>query len=118
MRTNWFLCACHVCPHKVWNQICHKINTPFHDGALQFKARAKFLRNFFEKKANYFSKMKNENTRHSWEWETDFEQSLWANIGEEESVGSLVDNENDETAREPKSKIKLVFRCFVSDFML
>ena len=59
--------------------------------------------------------MENENTRHSWEWETDFEQSLWIDIGEEQS---LIDNENDETAREPKSKIKLVFRCFVSDFML
>ena len=46
-------------------------------------------------KANYFSKMKNENTRHSWEWETDFEQSLWVDIGEEEGVESLVDNEND-----------------------
>ena len=62
--------------------------------------------------------MENENTRHSWEWETDFEQSLWVDIGEEEGLESLDDNENDETAREPKSKIKLVFRWFVSDFML
>ena len=39
--------------------------------------------------------------------------------GEEEGVESLaVDNENDETACEPKSKIKLVFRRLVSDFML
>ena len=62
--------------------------------------------------------MENENTKHSWEWETDFEQSLWVDIGEEEGVESSVDNENDETAREPKSKIKLVFPSFVSDFML
>ena len=39
-------------------------------------------------------------------------------IGEEEGVESLIDNENDETAREPKSKIKLGLRCFVSDFMI
>ena len=52
------------------------------------------------------------NTRHSWEWETDFEQSLWVDIGEEEGVESLVDNENNETAREPKSKIKLYFSLF------
>ena len=52
--------------------------------------------------------MENENTRHNWEWETDFEQSSWVDIGEEEGLESLVDNENDETAREPKSKIKLV----------
>ena len=70
-------------------------------------------------KVNYFSKLENKNTiRNSWEWETDFEQSLWVDIGEEEGVESLVDNENDETVDEPKSKIKLVFRCFVSDFML
>ena len=31
---------------------------------------------------------------------------------------SLIDNENDETAPEPKSKIKLGLRCFVSDFMI
>ena len=39
-------------------------------------------------------------------------------IGEEEGVESLIDNENDETAPEPKSKIKLGLRCFVSDFMI
>ena len=39
--------------------------------------------------------MDNENTRHSTEWETDFEQSLWSTEGE--GVESLVDNENDET---------------------
>ena len=50
--------------------------------------------------------MENENIRHSWEWGTDFEQSLWVDIGEEEGVESLVDNENDETACEPKSKLK------------
>ena len=30
--------------------------------------------------------MENENTRHSWEWETAFKQSLWVDIGEEEGV--------------------------------
>ena len=45
--------------------------------------------------------MENENTRHNWEWETDFEQSSWVDIGEEEGLESLVDNENDETVREP-----------------
>ena len=79
------------------------------------------MKNIIEKiycqKANYFSKIENKNTRHSWELETDFGQSLWIDIGEE-GVESLVDNENDKTAREPKSKVKLVFRCFVSDFML
>ena len=83
------------------------------------KFRKKIIEKIYCQKANYFSKMKNENTRHSWEWETDFEQSLWVDIGEEEGVESLaVDNENDETACEPKSKIKLVFRRLVSDFML
>ena len=28
--------------------------------------------------------MENENIRQSWEWETDFEQSFWLDIGEEE----------------------------------
>ena len=37
-----------------------------------------------------------ERKRQSWEWETDFEQSFWLNIGEEEGLESLVD------AREPK----------------
>ena len=97
-------------------------HAPFHDGARQFKAREKLSLKIIDKiycqKANYFSKMENENTRQNWEWETDFEQSLWVDIGEEERAESLVDNKNDETAREPKSKIKLVYRCFVSDFML
>ena len=28
--------------------------------------------------------MENESIRQSWEWETDFEQSFWLDIGEEE----------------------------------
>ena len=74
--------------------------------------KKKIIEKMYCQKANYFSKMENENTRHSWEWETDFEQSLWVDIGEEEGVESLVDNENNETAREPKSKIKLYFSLF------
>ena len=46
--------------------------------------------------------MENENIRQRWEWETDFEQSFWLDIGEEVGLQSLVDNKNDETAREPK----------------
>ena len=45
--------------------------------------------------------MENKNIRQSWEWETDFDQSFWLDIGEEEGLQSLVDNKNDETAREP-----------------
>ena len=55
--------------------------------------------------------MENENKRHR-----HTRQSLWVDIGEEEGVELLADtDENDETAREQKSEIKLVFRCFVSD---
>ena len=46
--------------------------------------------------------MENENIRQSWEWETDFEQSFWLDIGEEEGLELLVDNKNDKTARESK----------------
>ena len=46
--------------------------------------------------------MENKNIRQSWERETDFEQSLWLDIGEKEGLQSF-DNKNDElTAREPK----------------
>ena len=45
--------------------------------------------------------MENENIWRCLEWETDFEQSFWLDIGEEEGLESLVDNENDETVREP-----------------
>ena len=46
--------------------------------------------------------MENENIRQSWEWETDFQQSFWLDIGAEEGLQLLVDNKNDETVREPK----------------
>ena len=46
--------------------------------------------------------MENKNIRQSWEWETDFEQSFWLDIGEKEGLQSLVNNKNDETAREQK----------------
>ena len=53
--------------------------------------------------------MENENTRHR-----HTRQSLWVDIGEEEGVELLADtDENDETAREQKSEIKLVFRCLM-----
>lgn len=45
--------------------------------------------------------MENDNTRQDYEWETDFEPSFRLNFGEEEYV-SLVDNEKNETARQPK----------------
>ena len=45
--------------------------------------------------------MENENIRQSWEWETDFEQSFWLDIGAE-GLQLLVDSKNDETAREQK----------------
>ena len=64
---------------------------PFHDGARQFQEREnilkkKLLRKFIVEKRITSPKMENENTRQSWEWEIDFEQSLWIDIGEEEGV--------------------------------
>ena len=45
--------------------------------------------------------MENENIRQSWKWETDFEQSFWFDIGEEEGLTKMLVNRN-ETACEPK----------------
>ena len=56
------------------------------------------------------------NTRHSWEWETDFEQSLWVDIGEEEGVESLVDNENDGDRSWTEKQNKACFSLFCDWF--
>ena len=65
------------------------MRAPFHDGARQFKAREnilKIIEKIYCQKANYFSKMENEDIRESWEWETDFEQSFCLDIGEHECL--------------------------------
>ena len=66
------------------------VRAPFHDGTPQFKARENILNKTNScQKANYFSKMENENVRQSWEWETDFKHSFWLDIGEKDGVQSL-----------------------------
>ena len=85
------------------------MRAPFHDGARQFKAREKNLK----KKLRKFI-VKKRITSQKWRTKTQgiagSGNPLNSRCGSTlvRNMESLVDNENDETAREPKSKIKLV----------